>query len=619
MKITRLVVGCLLAVVGLAVSMQVLPSMSTSSATTLPAVAPKTSANVAAQASANGSNDGGSKIIGLPWSGEALGRIVVKDYTSVAVMFVAEETSQITSINPSFIGSTSPWPANANEDTNYSAGNGGTIKLDIYADDGSASHIPTGPSLGGFVWNEPMRNGQWLGVPGAVGYGYSAAINLSNPVPVVGGRRYHLVWTNPNPQASTNWYGVNFETTRWKQFSTGATQDVSVMPASRFDVKYRATGGSYVTSGRWKSCTSQSPGNYCYHYGFFFTPIVSVNYANGRGQGNAYEGFRLDPQELAPNVTGANKIRQIMKVDSDTTIDSAVFSAIPYATGVARVSLKRYLDDSLVVSKDVPYSLAPALLRTDIGCNVAPNPPPYSCGTNSIRLTASFGTPVVLSPGFYYLEFASVSGSYNVTIAEPNYEFRPQTYDIEGSAGKWDGSAWTPVGGGGWDVFAYLRPPGLPKTDAVSVPPVTVSRSTKIPALTVDKLCAGGTRYQVGTKSVELVGTPGSIGPRIVNWTNPVTALKLAPSPNLRKLSSVTLRYRYFAESAALRTGYRVPLANVTNFEQRGLKFPATKSWSTVTQRWSPQPAGATEFSISWDVDGYSTLHISYIDLCPAA
>ncbi len=383
--------------------------------------------------------------------------MVVKDYSSVAVMFVAEENSQITSINASLIGATSPWPANSNEDTNYSAGNGGTIKLDVYADDGSALHVPTGPSLGGFTWNEPMRNGQWVGVPGAVGFGYFGALELSNPVSVVAGRRYHLVWTNPHPQASTNWYGVNFNTTRWKQFSTGASQDASVMPASRFDVKYRATSGGYSTGGQWKSCTAQSSGNYCYHYSYFFTPIVSVNYANGRGQGNAYEDFYLDPQELASNVTGGNKIRQIMKVDTDTRVDSAVFSAIPFVAGTARVSVKRYLDDTLVVSKDVPFSLAPSLLRTDLGCNVAPSPPPNTCGTNSVRLTASFASPVTLSAGYYVLEFAAVTGSYNVTIAQPVHQFRTQTYDYNGSAQKWTGSGWAPVANGGWDVFAYLR------------------------------------------------------------------------------------------------------------------------------------------------------------------
>ena len=73
------------------------------------------------------SGDVVAPFVGLPWSGESLGRMVVKDYSSLAVLFVAEETSQITSIGASLIGARVPWPANADEDSNYSAGNGGTI------------------------------------------------------------------------------------------------------------------------------------------------------------------------------------------------------------------------------------------------------------------------------------------------------------------------------------------------------------------------------------------------------------------------------------------------------------------------------------------------------------
>lgn len=397
-----------------------------------------------------GSNAG---FVGLPWSGDALGRMVVKGSSSVAMMFTAEHSSSIASVNASLIASRSPWPANPDEDSNYAAGHGGTIRLDVFNDDNTAAHNPAGPSLGSFEWKQPMTNGQWS--PGAAVYGYFNQLPLSNPVPVTAGRRYHLVWSNPHPAASTNWYGINFNTTRWKQFSTGSTQDTNVLPASQFDVKYRAVGGSYSTAGAWKSCVGQTPGNYCYHHSYFFSPIVSVNYANGRGQGNGYENFYLDPQFLAPNVAGSAKTRQIVNVASRVTIDAASFSAIPYAAGVARIRIGRLSDGAILATRDVPFSLAPPLLRTDLGCNPVPNPGTPTCTVNSVRLTAAFA-PLNLEAGSYFVEFGSVSGSYNVTMAQPISQFHPDTYS-SGRAETWNGSTWTPVGNGQWDVFAYLR------------------------------------------------------------------------------------------------------------------------------------------------------------------
>lgn len=414
--------------------------------------------------------------IGLPWSGDSLSRMQVTDHSEVDFVFTATETSTLVSISPWIVANNPktypPCPATVNEDLCYSAGHGGTIRVDVYADD-PKSHLPSGPSLGGHTWERPMVNGA-IQKDGNFDGSWFGPLELTPAPKVEAGRTYHAVWTNPDPEAAAgNFYGLNFLSNR--AIVSGdihARAQMPIIPATRWDARFRgrksAISPEHFTNNEWRSCASpQAVGKYldCWASSdgwYRQTPIVQYTYGNGRSFGNGYVYPVLGTNPWGNNLTdGATRSRQTFRVDAPTLIDQIGMRINPVAPGTVKLSVRRRSDDQTLASVNVPFALPPTMGGTTNGsCSAGER-----CGNNGLTLIGEL-TPTSLAPGEYYVDFDRTDGAvyapevmvaYRVQPGNKLPEWGPGTRWESGELENWTGSEWRTLGDRTKDAFVYVR------------------------------------------------------------------------------------------------------------------------------------------------------------------
>ncbi len=439
--------------------------------------------------------------IGLPWSGDSLSRMQVTAHSEVAFVFTATETSTLTSISPWIVANNptryAPCPASVNEDLCYSAGHGGTVRVDVYADD-PATNAPTGPSLGGHTWQRPMVNGA---VPQAGNFEGSWFGPLAlTPAPAVeAGRTYHAVFTNPDPEAAAgNFYGLNFLSNRAiLSGDLNARAQMPILPANRWDARFRARKSAispeHFTNNVWRSCAApQVVGKHadCWatQDGWYRqTPIVQYAYGNGKESGNGYSYPVLGTNPWGNAITDGNtRSRQVFRIDADKMIDQIGVRILPVAPGIAKLSVRRKADDAVLATVSIPFALPPTMGGTSSGsCQAG-----VRCGNNGITLVAPL-PPTALAAGEYYVDFDRESGVYAPQAMIPFKvqpgnilpQWGPGTRWDEGVMENWTGSEWKRWTTSDVDAFVYLRiaeknPP--PTTTAPpAVTPATAASPTK--------------------------------------------------------------------------------------------------------------------------------------------
>lgn len=163
-----------------------------------------------------------------------------------AYRFRAEQSSALNSARIYII---------ANGNTGYSNGTGGTIKLDVFAVDGSG--FPTGSSL---------ANGSLTpGNPNATSF---FTITFGSPATLVAGTLYAIVFSNTDGSPATNYCSVD------NTFCSTA--------ASPFQKRWPNTDWCELIkagAGAWSASRGDGSAN---------TPILQLAYANGQYQGNGY-------------------------------------------------------------------------------------------------------------------------------------------------------------------------------------------------------------------------------------------------------------------------------------------------------------------------------------------
>jgi hypothetical protein len=457
--------------------------------------------------------------IGLPWSGDSLSRMQATAHSDVDYVFTATETSTLVSIAPWIVANNptryAPCPATVNEDNCYSAGHGGTVRVDVYADD-PATNLPTGPSLGGHTWARPMVNGA-IQLEGNFEGSWFGPLALTPAPNVVAGRTYHAVWTNPDPEAAAgNFYGLNFLSTR--AILSGdlhARAQMPIVPHVRWDARFRARKSSispeHFTNNVWRSCgaaqaVAKNADCWATQDGWYRqTPIVQYTYGNGKESGNGYAYPTLGTNPWGNNLTDGNtRSRQIFRVAAETMVDQIGVRINPVAPGTAKLSVRRKADDAVLATVNVPFTMPPTMGGTASGsCKAG-----VTCGNNGLTLIGAL-PPTVLPPGDYYIDFDRADSAvyapqgmvaYKVQPGNKLPEWGPGTRWDDAELENWTGTEWKRWGSGTVDAFTYLRtttpaqvaaatsttPPTTAKSAAVAaavttVPTASVKPTTKKP------------------------------------------------------------------------------------------------------------------------------------------
>ena len=186
----------------------------------------------------------------------------------VSYRFQARHASPLTSIRVFFIWSLLR--------SGYQAGQGGTIEVDLKADDGTAAHLPTGPALASLSYgNIIAQNNNY------------PELSFPQPAALTGGALYHLVFTNVDPTPMANYISLDALYTD--------DQTAPVQPSLN-----DTTFAQLVRSGT---------GAWKVRYGF--TPTLELDYADGGSQGEGYmEVWSANPKTISGNAM----VRETFKV-----------------------------------------------------------------------------------------------------------------------------------------------------------------------------------------------------------------------------------------------------------------------------------------------------------------
>jgi hypothetical protein len=292
----------------------------------------------------------------------------------------------------------------------YAGGNGGSWLIQLQSDDGSSSHNPTGTVLASITTaNFGYSNGD---CPSSHPEGTIACnwptFTFANPPALTAGSYYHLVITNADPSPNTNFTSID-----WIGRSDAPGQPRFSSNVADWQGR---VGTSAMSSGG--TCTwTQSD------FGFYATPVVALNFANGQSFGFDYMESEID---TSPKNISSTAVRENFTPSATVTVTGVQFRG----TGSGTVTASLYAGSSLVESVTLNGS----------------------GGSSSHVVSANFATPQTLTAGQqYYLQF-SASGSFTTWILRDG----SVQYGFPASAGFGDG--WAEYQSGGawsdWDAGA---------------------------------------------------------------------------------------------------------------------------------------------------------------------
>jgi len=200
----------------------------------------------------------------------------------------------------------------------YAAGDGGTVRVDLMADDHSPAHLPTGTALAS------------TSITGIIAQAaYYPELVFPQPVALQGGALYHLVFTNLDPQPAANYISLDDLYTR----AQTAPMQPTIADAN-WAVLYRAGAGP------WKV----RPGH---------TPTLELDYTTG-SQGNGYmEVWSTNPKPIS----GAAQVREAFTVSGPSRTFTKVLLRLAATSGTSPLTVRvEEADGTLVDQVQVPSS-----------------------------------------------------------------------------------------------------------------------------------------------------------------------------------------------------------------------------------------------------------------------
>lgn len=309
------------------------------------------------------------------------------------------------------------WPAKTGEG-GYSGGDGGTIRIGIMADDGSAQHHP---------------DGKWLtytdvkpGNPGT--QERFLRTDFSGAPSLVAGKLYHVVFRNISPDPYADWVSVNT-----LSMKDGYDDYDPRQPAfADTDLEFLREGPSDWKAMDWK--------------GIYYTPHFDLALADGTHEGNAYGIGDRHYDRLISGTT--QMVRERFTVSGGDKTVTEAYVAIARESGAGAVTIR--LEDASgarIDSITVPGSHIPA-------------------STVGERLPAAqewvggaFGSAHTLSDGkTYRLRIHTEPGStyfarplFSRQRAGENVGYMRSRHFEDGASSKYGGGEYTTDGGSSWN------------------------------------------------------------------------------------------------------------------------------------------------------------------------
>ncbi len=326
---------------------------------------------------------------GTPWHADSLGNIPLDGegygYGSpVDYRFRASYTGTVTGVRVYLMHS----------QAGYAAGTGGSVAVELHADDGSSGHRPASAVLTTGLLSNPTAS-------------YFPLITFKAPAQVTGGALYHLVWSNKDPSPNQNWVSLNClyqeKGSSYPLQPFTSDLDLAVLDASG------KLNPDYPT-----------------------TPIYSLSYSDGRSQGVGYMEVWANPEGQA-TIGGGAKVREELTVSGpDRTIDQVTIN-LKRTSGSGALTVRLEQASGALVEEG---TIASSAVATDYGW-----------------VTYPLSAPRVLKSGQgYHLVLSAPAGTtyrvYPLRDGSDGYEFAEGSVFADGRAQISSGSSWT-----GWTYW----------------------------------------------------------------------------------------------------------------------------------------------------------------------
>jgi hypothetical protein len=300
-----------------------------------------------------------------------------------AYRFRATETSALQGIRIYVIDSTHP---------GYGGGTGGTMRITVQTDDGTANHLPSGTILATTDVVRPVD-------------GAGNVYSFASPPQLVAGQLYHILFRNVDPSPTVNFVSVD---------GLYVYSDLPVwqpaFPNTDWANLVKLGGGS------WSADRGAGHGT--------ITPIMALNYANGMVGGVGYmEIWYTSPK----TISGSGSAREAFTVSGPSRQVSSVSVRLKRVSGSSPLMVRLETSSGVLVEQgSIPAS---SITTTD----------------QASWATYSFATSRTLVAGQgYHLVLSSTSDtSYSIFVIRKGvaYGFSP-TYFTDGSAQYNPGSGW---------------------------------------------------------------------------------------------------------------------------------------------------------------------------------
>ena len=220
----------------------------------------------------NSGNATGVNIYGVPWASDSLHNLDVggAERQSISYRFRAAKTDKLDAIRVF-------WTDNRDR-PGYAKGNGGKIRIQVFADSDTVMHAPSGTALAELTFVPNWVNGvDPQGVAGIF-----RLLRFSAPASLEAGRLYHLSFANLDSSPSDNYVGLDLNIVY-----DGESQPVT--PDVDFGVLVNTKNAGWRNASR--DFAQQKPNT--------LTPIVSLDYADGSSQGSGYmEVWWQQPRDI---------------------------------------------------------------------------------------------------------------------------------------------------------------------------------------------------------------------------------------------------------------------------------------------------------------------------------
>jgi len=193
----------------------------------------------------------------------------------------------------------------------YHGGTGGTLKVDLEADDGSPLHRPSGQVLATQVRRMALVETSDQFYP---------LLSFDRAPALRPGALYHLVFSNTDPDPQGNFVSVN---ALYLKSVQGPLQP-------RLDDSGWAMLMRSRASPAW--AVRRTPGSQD-----GFTPILEIDYADGRSQGMGYMEFWMGAPKA---VSGPARVREVFTVTGPARRASSVAARVRRLSGPAPLTLR---------------------------------------------------------------------------------------------------------------------------------------------------------------------------------------------------------------------------------------------------------------------------------------